>query len=280
MTDMVYIRTDKNGTKYYHDYTCPRCCGHGGSEAWRYTGWTCYECGGTGKTAYPSVFKEYTPEYKAKLDERRAARAAKRAAEQFEKNVAGQAEWLEKKGFGNGKIHVVTLEDTFDIKDEIKAAGGHFDYAVGWYFPEAAKNFPTVELTTEECFTQTGAGFLEWNEGLKELIASKMPKEAESEYIGQVGDKIQMTVTYKKSFSYETHFTYHGETNYIHQFETEDGNIIVWKTANVIDTLDEDGCYKPIPTGSKVTVKGSIKAHEEYKGKKQTILTRCKVKAA
>lgn len=46
--NMVYIRTDKNGTKIYHDYTCPRCGGAGGADQWIYTGWTCYECGGTG----------------------------------------------------------------------------------------------------------------------------------------------------------------------------------------------------------------------------------------
>lgn len=28
----VYIRTDKNGTKIYHDYTCTRCGGAGYSE--------------------------------------------------------------------------------------------------------------------------------------------------------------------------------------------------------------------------------------------------------
>ncbi|AYK20477.1 hypothetical protein C0073_022335 (plasmid) [Aeromonas veronii] len=28
---------------------CGRCGGRGGSEAWSHTGWTCYQCGGTGK---------------------------------------------------------------------------------------------------------------------------------------------------------------------------------------------------------------------------------------
>ena len=25
----IYVRTDKNGTKIYHDWTCPRCGGAG-----------------------------------------------------------------------------------------------------------------------------------------------------------------------------------------------------------------------------------------------------------
>lgn len=69
---IVYLRTDKNGTKYYANYTCPRCGGAGGGNQWIYTGWTCYECGGTGERSTPVIEKEYTPEYAAKLEERRA----------------------------------------------------------------------------------------------------------------------------------------------------------------------------------------------------------------
>lgn len=29
MAKIVYLRTDKNGTKYYANYTCPRCGGAG-----------------------------------------------------------------------------------------------------------------------------------------------------------------------------------------------------------------------------------------------------------
>ena len=43
MAKIVYLRTDKNGTKYYANYTCPRCGGAGGSDKWAFTGWTCYE---------------------------------------------------------------------------------------------------------------------------------------------------------------------------------------------------------------------------------------------
>ena len=32
MAKIVYLRTDKNGTKYYANYTCPRCGGAGGSD--------------------------------------------------------------------------------------------------------------------------------------------------------------------------------------------------------------------------------------------------------
>lgn len=70
------IKVDRNGTKYFSGLvTCSRCGGAGGAKQWAYTGWTCYECGGTGKVA--GTWKEYTPEYEAKLEERRRKRAEK-----------------------------------------------------------------------------------------------------------------------------------------------------------------------------------------------------------
>lgn len=57
MAKIVYLRTDKNGTKYYANYTCPRCGGAGGSDKWAFTGWTCYECGGTGESSTPVIEK-------------------------------------------------------------------------------------------------------------------------------------------------------------------------------------------------------------------------------
>jgi hypothetical protein len=75
---------------------CSRCGGRGYSEAWRYTGGTCYDCGGSGGRGFKA-----TPVYTAeKLDQLNAAadkRAAKKAieinAKRIESAIAG-AEWL------------------------------------------------------------------------------------------------------------------------------------------------------------------------------------------
>ena len=76
-----YVRTDKNGTKIYHDVNCPRCMGHGNLDKWEYTGRICYACGGEGLRRKPLEVKVYTREYAEKLEARRAAKAAKEAAE-------------------------------------------------------------------------------------------------------------------------------------------------------------------------------------------------------
>lgn len=84
--ELQYFKTDKNGTKYYYDFTCPRCGGAGYSDKWYRTGSMCYECGGTGKRRNPKIVKEYTPEYQAKLNARRQAKA--KANEPTEQELA------------------------------------------------------------------------------------------------------------------------------------------------------------------------------------------------
>ena len=86
------IRTDRNGTKYFEGYVpCPRCDGKGVYIIGVCNGQpvlspvdsgVCFKCGGTGKEW--GKWKEYTPEYEAKLAERREKRRAKLLANQAE----------------------------------------------------------------------------------------------------------------------------------------------------------------------------------------------------
>lgn len=80
MSNPVLIKIDRNGTKYYADDTCQRCGGQGARSEWYYTGMVCFECGGTGRSSQ-RIIKEYTPEYQAKLDAKRAAKLAVKKAE-------------------------------------------------------------------------------------------------------------------------------------------------------------------------------------------------------
>lgn len=85
------IRIDRNGTKYYEGMIpCDRCGGAGGADKWALTGWSCYKCGGTGKVH--GKYKIYTPEYEAKLEARRKARAEKWEREHAEEIAKAEAE--------------------------------------------------------------------------------------------------------------------------------------------------------------------------------------------
>lgn len=86
----------------------------------------------------------------------------------------------------------------------------------------------------------------------------------ESEYQGTVGDREVFELTYDNVFSFDG---YYG-TQFIYLFKDNEGNIYKWKTSKALYDIDKNDNLK---------LKGTIKEHEEYRGNKQTVLTRCKV---
>lgn len=272
----VYIRTDRNGTKYFADYTCKRCGGQGGLPQWIYTGYTCYECGGTGVAVKPEIFKEYTPEYAAKLEERRSKAREKKRLERIEQIKNKLPEIYQDHGFSSeGKIYVVT-GNTYEIREELKAAGAKWFSALrSWGFTEDTDKYPTVQISFDECYTvDMETGCVNWNyeTGNEDLIKSKMPKvenSLESSFIGSIGDKLDQVVTFVRYFEYERD-SYSGwgkEIARIYKFVDEHGNILIWNT----------GSWKTLQEGKRYNLKGKIKEHNTYNGENQTILTRCTI---
>ena len=89
-------------------------------------------------------------------------------------------------------------------------------------------------------------------------------EKKEGNFLGILNEKIEIKATLIKSFSYETQY---GITK-IYKFQDKEGNILVWKTGS--RSFEENKDYK---------LKGTIKEHGEYKGEKQTQITRCKVES-
>lgn len=80
-----------------------------------------------------------------------------------------------------------------------------------------------------------------------------------SEYFGVVGKRAIFKLKVKKVFAFETQF---GVTR-LHIFEDEAGNEAKWFTGGGFEVTEEFASYK-----------ATVKAHEEYKGVKGTLLTR------
>ena len=102
---------------------------------------------------------------------------------------------------------------------------------------------------------------------IDKLRDAAAPK-TESRYVAEVGEIVDTEVKLVSEHSFETHFTFYGETKYIYKFADAEGNTIVWKT----------GC-QDFEVGKSYKIKGKVKELSEYKGDKQTVLTRCKVVA-
>lgn len=156
MIPLEYVKTDRNGTKYFNDWTCPRCGGAGEAQKWEYTGKICWGCGGTGRRPKPLVVKEYTLEYAAKLEERRKAREAKRFAEnpppsqdelQRMADEARRNVW-ESEGFnrdGTGYLHT---GETYKNRSKLQARRGRWNsFLRGYVIPERVEGLRDVRIT-------------------------------------------------------------------------------------------------------------------------------------
>lgn len=100
--------------------------------------------------------------------------------------------------------------------------------------------------------------------GLIETRKQEAEQGAKSEYFGTIGKREIFTLTVSAVISSASDF---GPLD-IHKFTDANGNIAVWFASNGT-RLDIGKAYQ---------ITGSVKKQEAYRGIKQTVLTRCKVK--
>lgn len=262
----VPYKTDRNGTQYFASTVCRKCGGTGYLIGYEHIdGARCWKCNATGREKM-YTWKEYTPEYAAKLAEKRRAKAIAKAPE-------ANRQFFKKIGFDeNGRAWVV-IGKTFDIKDSLKAAGARFDICIGWHFDHADNGFNCFEISISDVGEKTALDTWEYKhpaeiDAFIEVKQAEYAPKTESEYIGNVGDTISITATLVSIHTFTTHFSYYGETNYIYKFSDKKGNTLVWKTSS----------FQEIEEGNTYEIKGKVKEHSEYKGDKQTVITRCKLK--
>ena len=280
-TTKELIRIDKNGTKYYEGLVpCPRCGGKGGANIWQYTGWTCYQCNGSG--VIHDTWKEYTPEYEAKLKEQRVKRAEKKekklVAEALLKADEKRAEFLSKNGFSSEGIAYVVLGNTYPIKNELKEKGAKFNPILGWHFDSEVEGYKLMGVDLQEVAEPNHYYTWYWKdnanelvENLKKISNSEISDIKDSNYIGEINGKIEnLKVKLFSIKGYEAPaFNGYG-LNWIniYSFSDKDGNVLVWKTSSFIEGAEENKEY---------IINATIKDHKVYNDVKQTILKRCKV---
>jgi predicted nucleic acid-binding Zn-ribbon protein len=168
----------------------------------------------------------------------------------------------------------------------------------GWYYVEDREYTPE-NLAKKQA--KEAARRAEWEAEVAQREAERAAEEAKreaerlaeiernrGEFIGNAGDKIQMEVTLERTFWYERPcFNAPWKTEMItgYVFKTDDGNTLVWKTTGGLyrkeyteagHLCDRKGRYDPVQPdeGERVTIKATIKDHEEYNNVNQTILNR------
>lgn len=300
-----FVKIDKNGSRHYRGKVkCDRCGGNklffvrvenGKGVPAQPDGGICYKCGGDGWVWDNIIIR--TPEYEAKLAAQRAERAEKKAEETARKQ---KEEWeqnhlksLKDNGFNPEGQTWVFLGNTFPIKDTLKEMGARFSWELGWHIDHEVEGYETMTLNASEVATADDWGRIHYtitkdeaDQKKQEALQKLHPTEV-SEYVGQVKDRLTMTLTFTGTAHWEVDATkqfWNGgwgrvQTRdvYLHKFKDEHGNIFTWKTSDPLGYWDEHGQWVHIDEGTQVTIKGTVKEHSEYKGIKQTVLTRCKV---
>lgn len=94
-----------------------------------------------------------------------------------------------------------------------------------------------------------------------------------SEYVGTVGEIRSFELLLDKHFSFETAWGW--VNRYI--FRDENDNVVTWKASGDASVIGATG-DKEMVEGTKYILTGTVKEHSDYKGTKQTVLTRCAVR--
>lgn len=272
-----FDKVDKNGTHVFYDCTCSRC---GGTGVIPYYGHidhgVCFKCGGSGVGSNEEI-KVFTDEYGAKLKALRAARAEAKRQKLIDESGEWNKKWLEREGFNAEGTTYLVLGNTFEIKEELKANGAKFDYQLGWHIADPM-HYDVVSLHIEQVAYYDSIGRLEYESNYIEIenLVKKLKEDAEqelkakrgehiSEHIGTVGERRDFVCKLVGHFTYETHYSYYGETNHIYKFADENGDIIVWNTSSWLEEGKDEYRFK-----------ATIKEHSEYEGEKQTVVIRPK----
>ena len=169
----------------------------------------------------------------------------------------------------NDDLYMV-IGDTYEIKDELKKKGAKYNRETGWTFKEPKSEYKTVRLTLNDIAYTDEYGKYHYRPEIEDAVR-KIQKEnthyeETGEYLGEVGETISVgDLRCVKVYQYSGAY---GTVN-VYTFKDPNNNTVVWSTSKYIDGIDDKD--------SRYILVGKIKALKEYKGDKQTILTRCKV---
>ena len=169
-------------------------------------------------------------------------------------------------GFSKGFI-TIFKGNTYEDKEYFKMNHARYSCLWGWYFistDEIPEDLPVdvepIRLDWELVGNEDET--LKSEKEVSAAIDSLIYEPDVSEYQGKIGDRLDLILTIESAISLEG---YYGP-NTLYTMRDEEKNIFIWITASTKIKLEEQKNYH---------LKGTVKEHKFYKGKKQTILTRC-----
>ena len=170
-------------------------------------------------------------------------------------------------GFEEGYIHI--LRGVNDDNEEfVRASKARYTRWWGWYWPSCEK-LPSIyphgiEFIKLDWDKVSADGERLLPEGqVERAVSSVLYEPTDSEYQGTIGERLELILVVNKAIKIETNYG----SSTMHIMSDYDGNTFIWTTA-----------AKSLVPNQEYEIKGTVKAHSEYHGDKQTVLTRCIVK--
>lgn len=171
-------------------------------------------------------------------------------------------------GFSKGYI-TIFKGDTYPVLEWFQQSVARYHSFWGWYIvseDEVPEIIPAgvtpIQLKWEDvAFADEDQ--LRPESQIKEHIDSLMYEPSPSKWQGSIGDRITRYLTVTKVA--ELPDGYYGPSTF-YLFEDEEENEYTWTTA-----------ARKLELGETYEVVGTVKALSKYKGKEQTVLTRCRV---
>lgn len=238
---------------------CSRCGGDGNYSYNEVDGTICYGCQGSGVNIVERrILTEKEKEQREKAKQRREEK------KEFERQQAEQEKENKIKEYieNNPIIYIAIDKDSYNKKDMLKQNGYKW---LTWYWVghKQVEEVETISVNTEEVINEYG-NIVDTiiNDKVREYKKSlEEPNNTKNEWYGSEGDKIEKEVTIEGRFGYDTQY---GWVN-ITIMKDAEGYTYKWSSKNYLGEK-----------GTKKNIKATIKDHEEYKGQKQTVLTRVK----
>lgn len=166
------------------------------------------------------------------------------------------------------KVHVKNMYGNTNTED-IKESSEYKDF-LNWILNYQIKSdFERVAkeaINSQYCKLFT-IGFIcaFVNQYFKEKERKVFNSSKNNDYIGQVGETIEFECVEAKIVYTNQPYAYNSSVTSINQITDKDGHIIIWSTSQAVP----DHCY----------IRATVKAHKEYKGLKETVITRGKIYA-
>lgn len=168
-------------------------------------------------------------------------------------------------GFEKGYI-TIFKGNTYEDKEYFKENAARYASLWGWYFistdelpTDIPEDVEPVRLPWE--LVGNDDGTLKPDAVVTAAVETLIYEPDESEYQGEVGDKLDIIVTVEKAIQLDG---YYGPST-MHIMRDYDGNCFVWTTT-----------AKSWTAGTEHHIIGTVKELKQYKGTKQTVLTRCR----